>query len=81
MLTSDGPKVLEFNCRFGDPEIQVLFPLMTSDVYAVMRACVNASLASQEVTWQNTFAAATVLVSQGYPGKYEKGKVITGKLT
>ncbi|NXR71332.1 PUR2 protein, partial [Pycnonotus jocosus] len=79
MLTKDGPKVLEFNCRFGDPECQVILPLLKSDLYEVMQAVINRSLASSMPVWKEDSAAVTVVMaSQGYPGTYPKGLEITG---
>ncbi|NWZ36665.1 PUR2 protein, partial [Brachypodius atriceps] len=79
MLTKDGPKVLEFNCRFGDPECQVILPLLRSDLYEVMQAVINRSLASSMPAWKEDSAAVTVVMaSQGYPGTYPKGLEITG---
>lgn len=78
MLTPTGPKVVEFNCRFGDPETQVLLPLLNSDLYEIMRACVEAKLETSLVAWKKAAAATVVLASQGYPDSYPKGKIITG---
>lgn len=79
MMTSDGPKVLEYNCRFGDPETQVVLPLLNSDLYEVMLSCVDGTLNNMQVQWSSTkFAVGVVVVSGGYPGSYPKGKVITG---
>ncbi|NWR41759.1 PUR2 protein, partial [Regulus satrapa] len=79
MLTKDGPKVLEFNCRFGDPECQVILPLLRSDLYEVMQAVINKRLASSMPAWKEDSAAVTVVMaSQGYPGAYPKGLEITG---
>ncbi|TRZ10498.1 hypothetical protein HGM15179_016611 [Zosterops borbonicus] len=79
MLTKDGPKVLEFNCRFGDPECQVILPLLRSDLYEVMQAVINKKLASSMPVWKEDSAAVTVVMaSQGYPGAYPKGLEITG---
>ncbi|NXC98396.1 PUR2 protein, partial [Certhia familiaris] len=79
MLTKDGPKVLEFNCRFGDPECQVILPLLRSDLYEVMQAVINRRLASSMPAWKEESAAVTVVMaSQGYPGAYPKGLEITG---
>nr|XP_021402009.1 trifunctional purine biosynthetic protein adenosine-3 isoform X2 [Lonchura striata domestica] len=79
MLTKDGPKVLEFNCRFGDPECQVILPLLRSDLYEVMQAVINRRLASSMPAWKEDSAAVTVVMaSQGYPGTYPKGLEITG---
>jgi folate-dependent phosphoribosylglycinamide formyltransferase PurN len=79
MITKDGPKALEYNCRFGDPETQVLLPLLKSDLYEVAMACVQGRLASTEVIFDSDMVATTVVAaSAGYPGSYPKGKVISG---
>ncbi|KFQ83487.1 Trifunctional purine biosynthetic protein adenosine-3, partial [Phoenicopterus ruber ruber] len=79
MLTKDGPKVLEFNCRFGDPECQVILPLLKSDLYEVMQAVINKKLSSSMPVWFEDSAAVTVVMaSEGYPGTYPKGLEITG---
>ena len=78
MLTPEGPKVLEFNARFGDPETQVVLPRLKNDLVEVMLACANQTLADIELSWRDEWAVAVVLTSAGYPGSYEKGKVITG---
>ncbi len=78
MLTSDGPRVLEFNCRFGDPETQVILPLLESDPIDAMFACIEGSLASTEVRWADWPHVGVVMVSGGYPGAYETGKEING---
>ncbi|XP_039344197.1 trifunctional purine biosynthetic protein adenosine-3 [Mauremys reevesii] len=79
MLTSDGPKVLEFNCRFGDPECQVILPLLKSDLYEVIQATINRKLSSSMPVWSEDSAAMTVVMaSEGYPGNYAKGLEITG---
>ncbi|MGH0146727.1 UNVERIFIED_CONTAM: hypothetical protein FKN15_027546 [Acipenser sinensis] len=79
MLTRDGPRVLEYNCRFGDPECQVLLPLLKSDLYQVIQDTIQGRLASSAPTWQEHSAAVTVVMaSGGYPGDYKKGIEITG---
>ena len=78
MLTPDGPRVLEFNCRFGDPETQVLLPLLDSDLLTIAEACVDGRLAATEVKWNSGAAASVMIASAGYPGKYTSGCVITG---
>ena len=78
MLTKDGPKVVEYNCRFGDPETQVVLPRLKNDLVEVMLACANCELDQIELDWRDEWAVAVVLTSAGYPGSYEKGKVITG---
>lgn len=77
MLTPSGPKIVEFNVRFGDPETQVVLPRLESDLAEVM-AQVAAGAADIELDWSNKWAVAVVLASEGYPGSYEKGKKITG---
>ena len=78
MLTDDGPRVLEFNCRFGDPETQVLLPLLDSDLLDVLEACVEGRLAETEVRWKKSAAATVVAAAPGYPGSYKKGLPISG---
>ncbi len=78
MLTKDGPKVLEFNARFGDPETQVVLPRMKADLIQVFKACDDGTLDESMVSWDDDWAVSVVLTSAGYPGAYEKGKVITG---
>lgn len=78
MLTKDGPKVLEFNARFGDPETQVVLPRMKADLVDVFLACDNGTLDPKDVNWGDDWAVSVVLTSAGYPGSYEKGKVISG---
>ena len=73
MLTPKGPKVIEYNCRFGDPETQVVLPLMESDLLTVMRACREGTLAECEVKFSKKAAACVVMASKGYPQKYETG--------
>ena len=77
MLTKDGPKVIEYNCRFGDPETQVVLPLMESDLLTVMEATTNGTLDQTEVKFSKNCACCVVTASGGYPQHYEKGKVIT----
>ena len=77
MLTPDGPKVIEYNCRFGDPETQVVLPLLKTDLLTVMQAVENETLAGLNVEWSDGAAACVILASGGYPGHYEKGKPIT----
>jgi phosphoribosylamine--glycine ligase len=78
MLTNDGPKVLEFNCRFGDPETQVIIPLLASDLVEIMLACVDERLADSAVQLHPGACATVVMASEGYPGRYPKGREITG---
>ena len=77
MLTKDGPKVIEYNCRFGDPETQVVLPLLESDLLAIMRACASGTLSAEQVVFRRGAACCVILASDGYPGKYEKGYEIT----
>ena len=78
MLTKDGPKVVEYNARFGDPETQVVLPLLESDLFAIMRAVREGRLAETDIRWKKGSAACIVLASGGYPEKYESGKLISG---
>jgi len=78
MLTPEGPKVIEYNCRFGDPETQVVLPLLESDLLQVMTACTEGTLADTEVRFASGAAACVILASGGYPVQYEKGKPISG---
>ena len=77
MLTPKGPKVIEYNCRFGDPETQVVLPLLKTDLLTVMQAVENETLADLNVEWSDGAAACVILASGGYPSHYEKGKVMT----
>lgn len=79
MLTPDGPYVLEFNCRFGDPETQVVLPLLETDLYEVFKACCDGTLDKTDIRFrEETHAATVVCASKGYPEKYPKGMEITG---
>ena len=78
MLTGSGPKVLEFNCRFGDPEAQVILPLLASDPIDVMVACARGGLAQTPVEWSRQPHVGVVMVSGGYPGRYQTGFPIAG---
>lgn len=78
MLTSEGAKVLEFNCRFGDPETQVLLPMLDSDLVDVIETCLNGTLVPEDVQLHDGACAAVVMASEGYPGSYPKGLPITG---
>ena len=78
MLTADGIKVLEFNCRFGDPETQVILPLLASDLLQVFDACLDGTLDQVDVRWHDGAAATVVAASEGYPGSYPKNREITG---
>ncbi len=77
MITKDGPKVIEYNCRFGDPETQVVLPLMESDLLEAMQATTNGTLADCDVRFSTGSACCVVMASNGYPGKYETGFEIT----
>lgn len=78
MLTKDGPKVLEYNARFGDPEAQVVLPRMKTDIVDVFEACIDGRLDDIELEFEDNAAVCVVLASDGYPEKYDKGFVITG---
>lgn len=78
MLTRNGPKVLEFNCRFGDPETQCILPRMASPLVPVLQACIDGTLTADAVRWLPAACVCVVMVSGGYPGTYEKGAKITG---
>lgn len=77
MLTPDGPKVIEYNCRFGDPETQVVLPLLESDLLTVMQSVTNETLSETEVKFSNKNACCVIMASKGYPTSYEKGYEIT----
>jgi phosphoribosylamine---glycine ligase len=78
MLTEDGPKCIEFNCRFGDPECQVAMVLLESDLLEILLACIEGRLAETELTFAPRAAMTVVMASGGYPGPFEKGKPISG---
>ena len=78
MLTEDGPKVLEYNARFGDPEAQVVLPRMKNDILEVMEACIDGTLDQVDLQFEDNAAVCVVLASEGYPVSYEKGFPITG---
>ena len=77
MLTEKGPKVIEYNCRFGDPETQVVLPLLEGDLLEIMMACTNGTLADIDVKFSNKSACCVIMASDGYPGKYSGGYEIT----
>ena len=77
MLTPKGPKVIEYNCRFGDPETQVVLPLLESDLLTIMRACTDGTLAETEVKFAHKHACCVILASNGYPTSYKKGFPMT----
>lgn len=76
MITESGPKLIEYNCRFGDPECQVLMMRMVSDILPVLLACANETLGEQSIKWREEAALTVVLAATGYPGSYEKGSSI-----
>lgn len=78
MITTDGPRVLEFNCRFGDPETQALLPRMKSDLVPVLEATIDGKIDRSSIEWDQRASVTVVLASGGYPGKYETGKKISG---
>jgi phosphoribosylamine---glycine ligase len=78
MITSEGPRVLEFNCRFGDPETQALLPRMKSDLLPLLEATIDGKIDTRAVEWDTRVSVTVVLASGGYPGKYETGKPISG---
>ena len=77
MITKDGPKVIEYNCRFGDPETQVVLPLLESDLLTIMQAVTEGRLAETEVKFSDKYACCVIMASEGYPVKYEKGYELT----
>ena len=77
MLTKDGPKVIEYNCRFGDPETQVVLPLLETDLLTIMEAVHDGTLSQVQVDFAKECACCVILASKGYPGKYETGFAIT----
>jgi phosphoribosylamine--glycine ligase len=78
MITRDGPKVIEFNCRFGDPETQVVLPRMKSDLLPLLEACGHGGLANHTIEWHSGACVTVVMASGGYPGSFEKDKPISG---
>jgi phosphoribosylamine--glycine ligase len=78
MMTSEGPKLIEYNCRFGDPENQVVIPRLESDLVPILKASIDEELDKAEVKWKKEFAICVILASKGYPGAYNKGEVIEG---
>ena len=78
MLTEEGPKVVEYNCRFGDPETQVVLPMLKSDLFTIMKACHYGTLADTDVEWADGACACVIEASGGYPQHYEKGYEISG---
>ena len=78
MLTENGPKVIEYNCRFGDPETQVVLPMLKTVLLDIMEAVENQKLDDLPIEWKSGACACVILASGGYPEKYETGKVISG---
>jgi phosphoribosylamine--glycine ligase len=78
MISADGPRVLEFNCRFGDPETQVILPRMKSDLLPLLEATIEGKIDNCAIEWDERAAVTVVLASGGYPDKYETGKAISG---
>jgi len=78
MLTDRGPRVLEFNCRFGDPETQVVLPLLETDLVDVCEAIVDGALADTPIRWRKGAAVCVVMTAKGYPGDYQRGDAIAG---
>ena len=78
IITDEGPKVIEYNSRFGDPETQVVLPLLDGNLLEIMRACSSGTLSEDMVNWKNGACACVIEASGGYPGSYEKGKKIEG---
>ncbi len=77
MITKDGPKVIEYNCRFGDPETQVVLPLLQSDLLTIMQATTNGTLEETDVLFSDKSACCVIMASKGYPLSYEKGYELT----
>ena len=78
MVNERGPKVIEFNCRFGDPETQVVLPLLKNDLAEIFISIVDGNISLEDLTWQDACSVCVILASDGYPGSYEKGKPISG---
>lgn len=78
MITKEGPKVVEFNCRFGDPETEAILPLLESDLARIMLACAKGTLKKEKVEWKNACAVDIVLASEGYPATHSSGEEISG---
>jgi phosphoribosylamine--glycine ligase len=78
MVGFDGPKVLEFNVRFGDPETQALLPMLDNDLYEILMATINGNLREHNLKWKDGSSICIVLASEGYPGNYVKGLEISG---
>jgi len=79
ILTQEyGPMILEYNCRFGDPETQVLLPLLQTDLYEICMACLAGNLVNCDINWSEGYACTVVCAAKGYPESYPKGDIITG---
>lgn len=79
MITNDGIKILEYNCRFGDPETEVILPLLESDLFSIISSCCDGTLEKEEIKWKKDLTAVgVVMASSGYPDTPKKGQVITG---
>ena len=78
MITSDGPKVIEYNSRFGDPEAQVVLPRLKTDFSRIIQAIIDEKLSDIDIEWDDDACACVIMASGGYPGKYEKGIEIEG---
>jgi len=78
ILTPEGPMVLEYNCRFGDPETQVILPLLQSDLYVILSQCAEGKLSESSIQWKPDVACTVVCAAPGYPTSYPKGLAITG---
>lgn len=78
MLTAEGPMVLEYNCRFGDPETQVLLPLLQSDLFDILSQCAEGKLLESSIQWKPDVACTVVCAAPGYPSSYPKGLTISG---
>ncbi len=78
MITDEGPKVLEFNCRFGDPETQVILPRLKTDLVELLEAAIDGALDRVKPVWENHAAVCVIMASESYPGDYPKGREITG---
>jgi phosphoribosylamine--glycine ligase len=78
ILTKDGPKVLEYNCRFGDPETQVVLPRLKTDLVDIIISVIDENLEKVQIEWENCASSCVIIASEGYPGVYEKGKTIKG---
>jgi phosphoribosylamine--glycine ligase len=78
MVNDKGPKVIEFNCRFGDPETQVVLPLLKNDLAEIFASIVDGHVSFEDLTWRDAYSVCVIMASDGYPGNYVKGKLISG---